>query len=206
MKIFFLFIILILSQSIKSQALYPGNVMLDIYGGFPNFGKMLFSSNLANAQTVSLHGLAPSGIRGEYLIDDNIGFGIDFMYNYVDFKYKTIDTTWIDDKMLFHTDDINSIMKRIRIHFRFNYHFEHDNPRFDSYFGVGAGYNNRIYNSTKNGLDNTNDFKSRIQLIPFPVSARVCLGGRYYFSQFIGLVGEVGLGGPLLSLGLALKY
>jgi hypothetical protein len=71
---------------------------------------------------------------------------------------------------------------------------------------VGAGYNNRIYNSTKNGLDNTNDFKSRIQLIPFPVSARVCLGGRYYFSQFIGLVGEVGLGGPLLSLGLALKY
>ena len=206
MKIISLIVVLTLSLAVKSQALYPGNLMLDIYGGFPNFGKMLISSNLKNSQSISLNGLAPSGVRGEYLLDDNVGFGFDFMYNYVDFKYKMIDTSWIDDKMVFHMDDINSIMKRVRIQFRFNYHFENNNPRLDTYFGVGAGYNNRIFNSKKNGLDNTAEFKSRIQLIPFPVSARVCFGARYYFSQYIGLVGEVGLGGPLLSIGLALKY
>ena len=206
MKIFFLFIVLFLSQSIKSQALYPGNVMLDIYGGFPNFGKMLVSSNLANVQTISLNGLAPSGVRGEYMIEDNIGVGFDVMYNYVNFKYQIMDTSWFGDQAVINSNDYHSIMKRVRVHFRFNYHIEHENPRIDSYFGFGIGYNSRTYSSTKNNLDNTSEFKSRIQLIPFPVSARVCFGGRYYFSQYIGLVGEVGLGGPLISLGLSLKY
>jgi len=206
MKIFFLFIVLFLSQSIKSQALYPGNVMLDIYGGFPNFGKMLVSSNLANVQTISLNGLAPSGVRGEYMIEDNIGVGFDVMYNYVNFKYQIMDTSWFGDQVVINSNDYHSIMKRVRVHFRFNYHIEHENPRIDSYFGFGIGYNSRTYSSTKNNLDNTSEFKSRIQLIPFPVSARVCFGGRYYFSQYIGLVGEVGLGGPLISLGLSLKY
>ena len=206
MKIFFLFIVLFLSQSIKSQALYPGNVMLDIYGGFPNFGKMLVSSNLANVQTISLNGLAPSGVRGEYMIEDNIGVGFDVMYNYVNFKYQIMDTSWFGDQVVINSNDYHSIMKRVRVHFRFNYHIEHENPRIDSYFGFGIGYNSRTYSSTKNNLDNTSEFKSRIQLIPFPVSVRVCFGGRYYFSQYIGLVGEVGLGGPLISLGLSLKY
>jgi hypothetical protein len=202
--VFLLF--LLSSFFVKSQALYPGNLMLDFYGGFPNFGKLLVTSNSSNYQTVSLRGMAPSGFRGEYLIDDNIGFGFDFMYNYVDFKYQTIDTTWLGDQMIFKTDDIHSIMKRMRIQFRINYHFEHDNPRFDSYFGIGAGYNTRTFSSTKNDIDNTEDFKSTIQLIPLPISARVCIGGRYYFSQYVGVVGEVGLGGPLVSLGIALKY
>ena len=206
MKIFFLITLLFLSQSIKSQALYPGNIMLDIYGGFPNFGKMLITSGLENYQTDYLKGVGPSGFRAEYLVAENVGIGVDFMYNYVDFKYQMIDTVWSDDKLFFTTNDYHSKMDRIRVHFRMNYHIEHDNPRFDSYFGCGIGYNNRTYSSQKNNKDNTNEFKSRIQFLPIPVSARVCLGGRYYFSQFIGLVGEVGLGGPLLSLGLALKY
>lgn len=204
-KLFFLLLFFI-SINAKTQALYPGNIMLDLYGGFPNFGKMLVTSSLGNYQQLSLTGIGPSGFRAEYLIDDNIGVGVDMMYNYVDFKYQMIDTTWIGDELLFTSNDYHSIMKRIRVHFRLNYHMEHDNPRFDSYFGIGLGYNNRTFYSTKNDIDNTSEFKSRIQLLPLPISARVCYGGRFYFSQNIGLVGEVGLGGPLLSLGLALKY
>lgn len=197
---------LLTSLNLKAQALYPGNIMFDTYGGFPNFGKMFITTNLDAYKTEYLKGIGPSGFRAEYLVDDNIGVGFDFMYNYVDFKYKMLDSSYFGDQIVTSNNEYHSIMKRLRIHFRFNYHFEHDDPRFDTYVGFGLGYNNRTYSSTKNGIDNTNEFKSRIQLIPFPVSARVCFGGRYYFSQYVGLVGEVGLGGPLVSLGLALKY
>lgn len=206
MKISCLIILLFLSSSLKSQALYPSNLMLDFYGGVPNFGKMLVTSNLGKYETISLKGQGPSGVRAEYMIDENIGVGVDVMYNYVDFKYKLSDTSWLGDQLVLNSNDYHSIMKRLRVHFRFNYHIEHENPRIDSYFGFGIGYNSRTYSSTKNNLDNTSEFKSRIQLIPFPVSARVCFGGRYYFSQYVGLVGEVGLGGPLISVGLAFKY
>lgn len=206
MKRLVILFFLLTSLNLKSQALYPGNIMLDTYLGAPNFGKILVTSGLGNHQPISLNGLGPSGFRAEYLVDDNLGVGVDLMYNYVDFKYQMNDTTWFGDNTIIKSDNFHSVMERLRIHFRVNYHFEHNNPRFDTYIGFGLGYNNRTYRSTKNSIDNTEEFKNRIQLIPFPVSARVCVGGRYYFSQYVGLVGEFGLGGPLISVGLAFKY
>ena len=35
---------------------------------------------------------------------------------------------------------------------------------------------------------------------------RVCLGGRYFFNENYGLVGEIGLGGALLRWGLSIKF
>lgn len=206
MKKLVLILYLVITSSVNSQALYPGNVMLDVYTGFPNFGKALLTSGLGDYQTQSLKGIGPLGFRAEYLVDDNLGVGLDLIYNAVHFKYQMNDTIWFGDVISVKSYDYHSVMERLRIQFRMNYHFEHDNPRFDSYFGFGLGYNNRTYFSTKNNLDNTEEFKSRIPLLPFPVSARICYGGRYYFSQYVGLSGEVGLGGPLISVGIAFKY
>jgi hypothetical protein len=206
MKNVILLLFLLINLNIFSQALYSGNVMFDSYLGFPNFGKSLIISGLSNQTNTTFKGLAPSGFRGEYLIDDNIGIGFDYMFNYADLKYKEIDTTWQNDQVNISYNDVHSIMRRNRFQIRLNYHIEHDNPRYDSYFGIGVGYNNRTYSSTRNQVDNTNEFMSRVQLIPFPISMRICMGGRFYFSQYVGLVAEVGLGGPLLSFGLALKY
>lgn len=206
MKRIVILLCLLTSLSLKSQTLFPGNIMLDTYLGVPNFGKILVTSGLGANQTISLNGIGPSGFRAEYLVDDNLGVGIDLMYNYVDFKYQMNDTTWFGDNILIKSDYYHSVMERFRIQFRMNYHFEHANPRFDTYFGFGLGYNNRTYQSFKNNIDNTEEFKNSISLIPFPISARICAGGRFYFSQYLGLVGEVGLGGPLISVGLAFKY
>jgi hypothetical protein len=206
MKKLVLLFILFFSFFGKAQALYPGNIMLDGFLGYPNFGKGYIVSNLSNYTTTKFNGLAPSGIRGEYLIDDNIGVGFDFMYNYADLTYKEIDTLWQNDQMIINYNSVESLMKRYRLQFRFNYHFDSNNPRFDSYFGIGLGYNNRTFQSNRNGIDNTQEFRERVQILPFPISMRVCYGGRFYFSQNVGIVGEIGLGGPLFSVGLALKY
>lgn len=205
MNRFFFILFIFFTLNVKSQSLYPGNIMLDLYGGAPNLGKILVASNLGVYETIKMNGLGPSGFRAEYMLDDNLGVGVDFIYNYVDFRYKLTDTLWFGDNLVLSSNEFHSVMKRTRLQFRLNYHFEHDNPRFDSYFGMGVGYNTRTYKSTKNNIDNTEEFQNRIQLIPFPISMRICFGGRYYFSQNIGLVGEVGLGGPLVSLGIALK-
>ena len=41
---------------------------------------------------------------------------------------------------------------------------------------------------------------------PQPFSMRVCLGGRYFFTENYGLVGEIGLGGALVRAGLSIKF
>ena len=191
---------------VSSQALYNGNIIIDGYLGAPNFGKLLISSNVNSDLVKQTSGLAPSGFRVEYMIQDNIGIGVDAIFNYVTTNYKELDTVLLNDQVLITTSDVLAQMKRARIHFRFNYHFDGINPHLDTYFGAGIGTNNRTFYSTRNGVDNTDEFRQSMHLIPVPISMRICVGGRYYFSRNIGVVGEFGFGGPLISLGLSLKY
>ncbi len=197
-----LFIVVILSSfSVKSQALYNGNMIFDSYLGFPNFGKILISSNIEN-DVVNLGGLAPSGFRFEYMVKDNLGVGVDAIFNNINAKYRQLDASSLDL-----TDTIiDAIMKRTRIQFRLNYHLDGINPRFDSYFGFGLGTNRRTFRATKNGVNNATEFEENLGLISVPFSMRVCIGSRYYIARNIGIVGEFGFGGPLVSLGLSLKY
>jgi outer membrane protein W len=95
-------------------------------------------------------------------------------------------------------------MQRVRAQVRLNYHFDISSPNFDSYIGVGAGTNNRFRKTLENGVDITeNDGLANFTLLP--VSMRIALGARYYFTDNIGLNMEIGLGGPVLSGGLSIK-
>ena len=96
-------------------------------------------------------------------------------------------------------------MQRVRAQLRFNYHFNITNPALDSYIGVGAGTNNRFRATLENGVDITdNDGLSNFTLLPF--SLRIAAGLRYYFTDNIGLNTEIGLGGPIVSAGLSIKF
>ena len=202
-----LFIVVILSSFfVKSQALYNGNMIFDSYLGFPNFGKILISSNIENDVVSKLGGLAPSGFRFEYMVKDNLGVGIDAIFNNIHANYKQFDTVSLDLTETIIVNQIDAIMKRTRIQFRLNYHLDGINPRFDSYFGFGLGTNRRTFRATKNGVNNATEFEENLGLISVPFSMRVCIGSRYYIARNIGIVGEFGFGGPLISLGLSLKY
>ena len=92
--------------------------------------------------------------------------------------------------------------ERTRIHVRFNYHFAKD-ENFDAYLGIGAGNNSRKNSITSNDPYFT-DVINDNELLPF--SMRVCLGGRYFFTENYGLVGEIGLGGAVVRAGLSIKF
>jgi hypothetical protein len=201
-KIAFTLLLLVSSSNVFSQAVSTGNFIFDAYYGAPNFGKSFFQTieDAAGTQNFTATGIGPLGLRGEYMIGETFGLGFDVIYNSNNIKYNQIDS--------FNTTVINDYertMNRLRVQMRFNFHFNVTNPNLDAYFGVAAGTNTRFRKYYVNGIESTNDsFTGSGTLIPF--SMRVCTGMRYYFNQNFGLNAEIGLGGPLISGGLSVKF
>ncbi|MBI3133248.1 MAG: outer membrane beta-barrel protein [Bacteroidetes bacterium] len=178
-----------------------GSIIIDPYYGFPNFGKKIADTFVSDSTSdVKVTGIGPCGLRGEYLISDNFGVGFDFIYNSVGAK---ADYTEIDGAGVSHnyTDDVN--MQRFRVQARMNYHFVQTDA-VDAYVGFGAGTNIRRYTYDSTNPDFTEPDATTGALIP--VSIRIALGTRFYFTDNIGLNAELGLGGPVLSGGISIKF
>ena len=179
-----------------------GNIIIDPYYGYPNFGRSFFDLFVDenNIDGVQLNAFGPAGLRAEYMLADNFGMGIDFIYNGVSGS-GTIDSLNTDGTT-FASYDTKLYMRRFRIQLRANYHFVQTGS-LDAYVGFGAGTNFRQI-GIKTDYPNVDDESIGATLIP--VSARIALGARYYFTDNIGFNTELGLGGPLLSLGVSLKF
>lgn len=178
-----------------------GTIIIDPYYGYPNFGNSFFDLfiNENNVDDISLTAVGPTGLRAEYMLADNFGMGLDFIYNSVAGSGK-VDSLNADGTF-FASYDTKIFMRRFRFQLRANYHFV-QTAALDAYFGFGAGTNFRQI-GVKTDYPNVDD--ESIGGAIFPVSARIALGARYYFTDFIGFNAELGLGGPLISLGLSVK-
>ena len=202
--------ILVLSVgSSYGQGVSQGNVIIDAYYGFPNFGKSFLQAvEDANegATNFKAGGIGPAGLRVEYMIADRIGLGVDVIYNSNTSSFTSLDSTYNGntDTWSTETNSLEYKMQRVRAQLRFNYHFNITNPNVDSYIGIGAGTNNRFRSTLENGVDITeNDGISNFTLLPF--SIRVAAGLRYYFTDNIGINAEIGIGGPVISGGLSIR-
>jgi opacity protein-like surface antigen len=107
-----------------------------------------------------------------------------------------------NDGTVFQTYDVKANLSRVRLQARFNYHFI-ENDNVDAYFGVGAGTNFRKYTLTTD-YPNYDDDSETGTLLPF--SLRLAVGTRYYFTENIGINAEIGIGGPVLSGGISIKF
>lgn len=178
-----------------------GNIIIDPYYGYPNLGKALAEGLIdPDATDVRATGIGPLGLRAEYMLADNFGIGIDFIYNSAGAEgtYTSTDSTGATQT---YTDDV--LMQRIRVLLRLNYHFVQTDA-LDAYVGGGAGYNQRIwsYKSTDPNYEEPDNATGAL----LPVAFRAALGARYYFHPNIGINAEIGLGGPILSGGISLKF
>lgn len=201
-KIVLSLLLLVSASNLFSQAVSTGNFIFDAYYGAPNLGKSFFNS-IEDASTTSnftATGIGPAGLRGEYMIGETFGLGFDVIYNSNNIKY-----TQIDSLNPLNTYNYERTMNRLRVQLRFNFHFDVTNPNLDAYFGVAAGTNTRFRKVYIDEVESTTDtFSGSGVLLPF--SLRVCSGMRYYFNQNFGLNAEIGLGGPLVSAGLSVKF
>ncbi len=185
-----------------------GSFIIDPYYGFPNFGSNFASAFEVNGNSgLEVKSLGPIGLRAEYIASEKVGIGIDVIYNDYDLRYTSTDSIYNGTTGTYSTTSTSNrfTMQRLRVQARMNYHFETGNPNFDAYFGVGAGTNNRFRKAYENGVEVV-DETDLGSLTLLPVSMRLCTGFRYYFAQNIGINFELGLGGPVLSGGLSLRF
>lgn len=154
-----------------------------------------------NIDGVQISAIGPAGGRVEYMLADNFGLGVDFIFNSVAAN-GTVDSIGTDGVTVVQTYDAKLFMRRYRIQLRGNYHFAQTDA-LDAYIGVGAGTNIRTVGATSDypGFDD-----SSVSGALIPVSLRLALGTRYYFTDNIGLNAEIGLGGPVISGGLSFKF
>ena len=200
------FIFLFTKFTVLSQISFTSNQLIEPYLGFPNLGRLsaqITDTSILEKQDQKFSGIGPSGFHYSYMLSDAFSLGIDLIYNSLSEKYRTsqdvfMNNTWttINKNMLVST-------QRLRIHVRMNFHFSAFTDMSDSYLGLGFGTNNKWKKTSENG--NVIEKISGSEAVIFPFSLRLCYGYRYFFNYNWGIHGEVGLGGPLLSLGLSYK-
>lgn len=177
----------------NAQALEEGNIHLDVYVGGPNLIGTALKAGYANSQSdenLEIGGLPLLGVRFGYMVADKISVGVDINYTNTSIDY---------------TDgyDYSVNYSRLKAMARFEFHFG-SADQFDLYMPVAVGYkSNKLTYET----NDPNDLGDVAIGSLFPVAIRVGIGGRYYFTDNIGLNLEFGLGGgAILEGGLAFKF
>ncbi len=205
MRILKILLVLVISFNSFSQTLFVGNQMIETYVGFPNVTKYLPMLALSQEpdSITNYAGIPPSGLRYTYMLTDDISFGVDVIFDRSRKDFVSTDTVFQNGGWEYLSYEGQRIQTRLRLQFRMNFHLPISQPNADSYIGLGFGTNNRWLKDYKNGKLEQRLSGADAILIPF--SLRVCYGYRYYFNYKLGVVGEIGIGGPLLSFGLSCR-
>lgn len=181
------------SSNANAQAIEEGTILIDTYYGFPNLYATVIRAAYETYSDISVNGLGPVGVRGEYLFTDKIGLGLDLCYSSMSLTYN--------DNTVSPIATYKASTNKIGGMITFNYHFaDHDN--FDAFFITGIGVNNRSFSYS----DPTMGTVSSTGMNAIPVAARVGVGMRYFFTPNLGLNLGLGLGqGSLLNGGISFK-
>lgn len=196
-----------------------GNVSIDPYFGVPNWANsILWNQYDGDDPTVQNYEVVGSmlsyGGRLEYMVSDNVGVGADvnyevsgYRYDFTDYVYDAQDAIVYDNNNnpLYTTYTTQYAAKKLRAMFRLNYHFV-QSDKVDMYSAFAGGYKN-----TKRAIETnpTNPFYSDENADGnlVPISFRIAVGAKLYFTQNIGAHVELGVfGGGLLQAGLSVKF
>ena len=203
--------------SVNAQIM-QGNVMIDPYIGVPNWANSLLysqydGSNMDVTNYKTIGSALSYGGRLEYMIADKVGVGADINYevsgysfDYLDYQYDASGAVVYingDPQYRSYTDEYTA--KKLRAMFRLNYHF-FQSDRVDVYSGFAAGYKSvkREYTTTPSNPYSTNESFNKALV---PVTGRLAIGTKIYFTQNIGAHVELGVfGGGLIQFGLSAKF
>ena len=154
------------------------------------------------------------GGRIEYMASDKVGIGADVNYEVSGYSYKFDNYVYdangnaqmnANGDSLINQYQTQYTAKKLRAMFRLNYHFVQE-EKLDMYVGFAGGY------KSVNRASETNPTTSRyidanLNGALIPVTLRVAIGAKMYFTQNIGAHVELGaFGGGLLQAGLSVKF
>jgi len=186
----------LLNFTVKSnaQTFSQGDIIIDVLAGGPNFSKTFVGGDLdlVEGESEEVSGMLPVGLRGEFMVTDKFGIGLEFTYasgkrefNYSDGTDNYTDT-WKHNKL--------------RVLPTFNMHFL-DSDMADLYISLGAGIKNVNYTWESTDVD-------ALDALDIPtgkISGKLAIGTRIFFSDNIGINLAFGIGGPLVNGGLSIR-
>jgi hypothetical protein len=187
--------------SANAQVLQKGNIVVDAYYGFPNlWTTVLKAAYLPGYETTSKWGsMGPIGVKGEYLISDKMGVGLDINYSNSWVSWTEENSIYNSSTGLYSDGNYKVLVPRIAIMPRFYYHFL-NKDKFEMYGSAALGYKSTSFKYTSN--DPT---WNETDMSVVPIGERIAVGGRFFFTDNIGINFEFGIGGALLTAGLAVK-
>lgn len=202
----FIFFFTVISLNTSAQSVTKGQFTFEPYYGFPNFGEVHYDIYSDEAGYDNFIKRGPWGIRLEYMVDEKLGFTFNGIHN----SYRAIDNNTYEyfdenDNKVYTTYYHSTKVDRLRVQFGLNYHLETLSSSFDNYFGLAVGTNHRRFRYDFDDDPFFDEIEDEFTTI-LPISMRISYGARYFFSDNIGLNGEVGLGGPLVSIGLSIRF
>lgn len=186
------------AQSFQDEseiAVKKGDVLLTGFLSYPNWPKFIASSVLESADLESseVKGIAPLGLKFEYMLSNEFGFTLDGIYN-----------SWSGEWVPNSDSSPKSIgFQRYRVQIGINYHMSDlESTDLDLYGGFGIGTNRRDidrsdfieFSQLLNLIDNP--------IVNVPISFRFRLGARYFLFENVAVNFELATGGPFLSGGL----
>ena len=188
----------------KAQAVEKGNVMLDVYYGFPNLTTGILrvaARSVTDVPNLKVSGVGPFGAKASYMVTDHVGIGLDFYYasSGVSYTDSGIDSIGTPYNYSYHLTN-----PRPRFLARVDYHFG-NSEIVDFYGAAGLGYSGSRYKLvTDDPVFTLANYALRE--IRLPVAFRLAFGTKIYFVKNFGATAEIGLGGPLLTVGLSGKF
>lgn len=182
------------ADKINAQIMQPGNMTVSVGYGFPTLTKTVFS--VIDGQNISTNYIGPVYGKFEYMINETVGFGMNFAYTYGSASYQT---SGAETDSLFYNTSFK--YKSYSALARFNFHFG-NSTNFDPYAGVGLGYRNSNYSYTSG--DPNYDPKDINGFNHFGLDFTI--GARLFFTENIGVYGEVGVAKSPMQVGIIAKF
>ncbi len=192
------------SSNSNAQVVEQGSVIVDGYYGFPNLYTAIFKgiyADIGEGIDIKFGSLGPLGLRGEYLLTDKVGLGMDLGMNSSSITYTETSTS---STGVITSYDYKFATQKIGAMVTFNYHFI-ENDNLDAYFVIGMGYGKRTFTTSTTNPNYTDDNATLRGLIP--VASKIGVGMRYFFTENLGANLALGFGqGGLLNVGISAKF
>ncbi len=188
-----------------------GNFIVDAYYGYPyvmgTYVKSVFTTNNNgnNSSVESVRNWNHIGGKFEYMLNDEIGIGLEYTYAAVDINYYEDKSVLQNNQYVTKTFHYKATLYKQRALARINFHFA-TSEKFDPYATIGFGYKTSLLKSNNPDDQQTvNDFNTTFSNL-FPISFRFGIGARYFFTKNFGINMEAGIGGPSIQGGVSVKF
>lgn len=208
----------LLAFSFKFMAQGVGSVdkpfRIQVYTGGPSILKSAFRLSSSFQNEVTFNGKSLIGLSADYRILSWLSVGVDASYRYGQLDFTLSDSTnfnYIRDKWGIDVSEIANPFGHYELKFpRFRMmvsgtvHCLKAESESDLYIQIGLGYNHVRPKLYKDEVEI--QYFNKIGTFSLPVAYRLSVGYAYHFAGYFGVFGELGIGGPIFSGGLSVRF